>query len=217
MPKMFETLPHSVENIPSKDGASKEPTIEGALSNIKLIISYAIDEAEKNIGCSNRDQRALFWTNFFGALFGALKTMEQEKTNRKLKEETRNSSSLSHDQKTEKLEELDSKTIGNYIQLFAQIAYGYGYSFRFKTENSKLNCGYEDLYSALEQYSEVVNNRFRGLNPIMAEKLAIELNIEIKISLHCLLSKKSGNRFVQDLDGLIDMYTYLLAESTSSD
>ena len=64
MPKMFDKLPHSVENIPSKDGASKEPTIEGALSNIKLIISYAIDEDKKNIetqiGIYMRKQESVF-------------------------------------------------------------------------------------------------------------------------------------------------------------
>ena len=182
---VVDKLPHSVENIPSKAEASIEPEIEDALSmalsNIKLLIPYAIDRAEENIACSNWDQRILFWTNFAGALFGALKTMEQEKTNRELKEETSSSSSLSHDQKIIKLEELDSKTIGNCIQLFAQIAYGYGYSGRFsKTENSKLNCGYKNFDSALEQYSEVVNDRLGYLNPIMAEKLAMELNTEIK-------------------------------------
>ena len=176
---------------------------------------YAIENVEKKIAISNFDKKTLFWTNFVGMWSGLLRTLNHEINNMKLKKEIIEDNNLFSVEKKEKLDELDSKTWGNLIQAITNGLYGYGYWGRFrKIENSKLTCGLEDFENTLKLYSEVLNERFLSLNPIMAEVLATELNVHIKEALHCLISESTGNRLVKDLIGYIDMYTYHLSENS---
>ena len=163
---MFEKLPQF--DIPTKAGASiYDSEIKAALGQIRSLISYAIDSVEKKIACSNKNQNILFYTNFAGMVFGGLRSWNQEKNlqnfmnfMKKLSWKIRFISKESDKQK-KTLEELDEhekviiekeyyESWGNHIQGFAQTAYGYGYWGRFiDTESSKINCGYEELDSAL--------------------------------------------------------------------
>ena len=222
---MFENLPHSdTEKIPTKTGASSyDSAIDTTLSSVKLLIPHAVINVEEKIASSNFDKKILFYTNYVGMVSGLSRTLNQEINNIRLKKKIykyNNSfsvgkkKSLSPKQK-KKLEELYTKSWGHLIQAFTQVAYGYGYWGRFrKIENSKLPCGLEDLENTLKMYSEVLNERFRSLNPIMAEVLATEINVNIKESLHCLISKSHGNRLVKELISYIDLYTYHLSENS---
>ena len=229
MPKIFEKLPQF--DISTKAGASiYESEIEAALSKIRFLISYAITSVNKKIACSNTDQKILFFTNFAGMAFGVLRAWNQEqnlKSFKNIKNKltwkisfiSKNPLSDTHKKTLEELDKISEQVYyeswGNHVQGFAQASYGYGYWGRFtKTESSKVNCGYEDFDSALEQYSEVVKDGFRSLNPIMAEFVATELNTKIKENLHCLISSNSGNRAATELSSYIDVYTNLLADNS---
>ena len=169
-----------------------------------MLIPYAIQSIKVKNARSNIDQNIIFSTNFIGMFFASIRAVNQESNLQKLA-------------KKKKLEELQWKSRGNYLQLFAQLGYGYGYWGRYShfekyLKDSKVTCDFENFDLALE-YSEVLKN-CDSLDSTMAAFFANELNVIIKKNLNCLISHShEENRAVNDLLSHIDIFTNILTEN----
>ena len=106
---------------------------------------------------------------------------------------------------------------GNYIQIYAQILYGYGYFARYALEFdlNPLACEIEDLESALFEYRNVINFPRGKMNTNLATFVTMELDEKIKENLYCLISRRSGNQAVIDLESFTKIYSQLVSENIS--
>ena len=137
-------------------------------------------------------------------LFASLRAINQESNLQKLAEK-------------KKTKELDWKSRGNYLQLFAQLGYGYGYWGRYSEfeeymQYSEVTCDYENLDLIVKEYRDI----FKGcesLDPNMAAYFGNELNVLIKKHLNCLISHRTENRDIDDLVSYIDIFTHVLSEN----
>ena len=124
----------------------------------KLLFWNNIQSIKVKNAHTNIDKNILFSTNFIGMLFASIRTVNEE-------------SILQNLAKKKKLEELQWKSRGNYLQLFAQLGYGSGYwgrysGFKEYIEYNKVTCDFEDLDLALEEYRAVFKD-CDSLDPTM--------------------------------------------------
>ena len=85
----------------------------------------------------------------------------------------------------------DDMETGDKIQALAQTLYGYGYwgPFVDDYENSKVNCGVDDLDRVLQEYSYVTDYSKTNLDPNIGILFAMELYAAIRENLFCLVRK----------------------------
>ena len=120
------------------------------------------------------------------------------------------------------MDELNSRSLGNNVQVLAQFLYGYGFWGRYSEINEnlklgKVTCDYEELDLVIEEYYQVFIKDCDKLDSTMAEVIANELNRKIKKNLHCLISHSLGNRAINDLVYEIDMFTDVLSENCGAE
>ena len=144
--------------------------------------------------------------NFFGAASGAARAVNQQLDTYKQRDEM-------------KVEDYDREWNANWIQLVAQLAYGYGYWGQYKELdwNSWVKCGHYDLNIVLEEYKEVTDFKNSHLNPTLSAVLSFEINEKMKKKLYDLISRKSEkseNPAVKDLIAQIKIFTEHLSENT---
>ena len=106
---------------------------------------------------------------------------------------------------------------GNYMQIYAQTLYGYGYFARYalEFELNPLACDIEDLESALSEYKNVISFPRGKMNSNLATFVTMELHEKIKENLYCLFSRRSGNQAVIDLESFTKIYSQLVSENIS--
>ena len=207
-PKIFYTEPDS-DNMPTKAASvakNFEQTIPAdvPLSKINLLIPYAIKSKAKKIASSNTDQNILFSTNFIGMFFASMRALNQESNLQKLAIK-------------KKIKELEWKSRGNYLQLFAQLGYGYGYWGRYSEfqeyiQYSEVPCDFEAFDLTVKEYREIFKS-CDSLDPTMATFFGNELNVKIKKNINCLISHSYENPDINDLVSYIEIFTNVLSEN----
>ena len=167
-------------------------------------IRYARDSVNEKIGTSKRDQKTIFFPNFFGMIFAISRLKYQERI-------------LQEKKKIMDLDEFDSKSLGNNVQFWAQVLYGYGYWGRYTgitdyLKFGKVTCNYEGVDLVIAEYVNIFKDCDK-LDSNMADLFAKELNRKIRKNLHCLLAHSHGSEQVNDLMSNIDIFTSLLSEN----
>ena len=138
-------------------------------------------------------------------IFASLRAINQEKNLQELA-------------KKKKTEELKWKSRGNYLQLFAQLGYGYGYWGRYSEiqeymQISEITCDIEKLSLILKEYRDIFKGCDNNLDPNMAAYFGNEINVKIKKHLNCLISHTTENRDINDLVSYIEIFTNTLSEN----
>ena len=165
-----------------------------------------IPEARQSVDFENRLSNVklgvLMFFNFWGAFSGASRAVNQQYDIYKKREEM-------------KAEDFDREWNANFIQFFAQLAYGYGYWGQYKELkwNSRVKSGLYEMNMVLEEYKEVSDFKNSKLNPTLSAVLSFDINEKIKITLYELISK-SENPEVKDLIAQIKTFTDYLSENT---
>lgn len=195
-----------VKKIQSKATAGTTYPFDVYLSKIRdPSIRYARDSVNEKIASLNRNRKMIFYPNFIGMVLALKRVKNQER----IIEETK---------KTTELDEFNSKSLGNDVQFFAQVLYGYGYWGRYSVieqylQYGKVTCNYEEVDLLIEEYKNIFIKECDKLDFNMAEYLATKLNIKIKKNLSCLLAHSHGSEQVNDLVSNIDIFTRLLSEN----
>jgi len=152
---------------------------------IRNNIDGAVQSVEADIASSNRDNGILALTNFLGAFSGAAKVLT-------------GSSGLANR--------------GDQVLFWAQILYGYGYTFSWvdNFEDANLSCGRADFEAAEPTYA------FLDYNPYVDQDVKkyflTEQANRYKKALYCIISKRGSNSEAKKIDSLIDLHKDLQTE-----
>ena len=173
-----------------------------SLDRARRLVPKALESVDKDTGVSNVKLVVLMFLNFVGAFSGASRAVNQQYDIYKKREEM-------------KAEDFDREWNANFIQFFAQLAYGYGYWGQYKELEftSLVKSGLNDMNMVLEEYKEVTDFKNSKLNPTLSTILSYEINEKIKKTLYELISK-SENPVVKDLIAQIKVFTDHLSENT---